>query len=136
MTALFFLSSFMEHYKKNLMELVNNFMQSGKIDARLNTANIRMIPKTERSSRMTKLRPVSLCNEGYKIISKVLCQRLNICLPGLISETQSAFIEGLLILDNILIAHEMFYGLRTNKACQSKFMAIKTVMTKVYDMVE
>ena len=86
--------------------------------------------------RMTELRPISLCNVGYKIISKVLCQRLKSCLPSLISETLSAFVAGRLITDNILIAHKMFHGLQTNKACQGKYMAIKTDMSKAYDRVE
>lgn len=82
------------------------------------------------------MRPISLCNVVYKIISKVLCQRLKRVLPDLISETQSAFVAGCLITDNILIAQAMFHRLRTNKACQTKFMAIKTDMNKAYDRVE
>lgn len=101
--------------------MVNDFLVTGDLDSRLNITNICMIPKTEIPTRMTELRPNSLCNVGYKIISKVLCQRLKICLPGLISETQSA--------------KEMFHGLRTNKACQEKYMAIKTDMSKAYDRV-
>ena len=84
--------------------MVNNFLIYGKLDSRLNTTNICLIPKTERPTRMAKLRPISLCNVRYKIISKVLCQRLKVCLPLLISPTQSAFVPGKLISDNILIA--------------------------------
>ncbi|CAA7030424.1 unnamed protein product [Microthlaspi erraticum] len=93
-------------------------------------------PKTGRLSRMTELRAISLRNVGYKIISKVLCQRLKVLLPRLISETQSAFVPGRLISDNILIAQEMFHGLRTNKSCKGKYMAVKTDMSKAYDRVE
>ena len=135
MTALFFQHSW--HIIKNdLLEMVNSFLISGKLDTRLNITNICLIPKKERPTRMTELRPISLCNVGYKIISKVLCQRLKVCLPSLISETQSAFVPGRLISDNILIAQEMFHGLRTNKSCQDKFLAIKMDMSKAYDRVE
>lgn len=85
---------------------------------------------------MTEMRPINLCNVGYKIISKVLCQRLKVYLPKLISKTQSAFVPGRLISYNILIAQEMFHGLRVNKSCKNKFMAIKTYMSKAYDRVD
>lgn len=85
---------------------------------------------------MTELRPISLCNVGYKIILKLLCQRLKGLLPNLISETQSAFISGRLISDNILIAQEMFHGLRTNNACKDKFLTINTDMRKACDRLE
>ena len=74
MTALFFQHSW-HIIKRDLVEMVNDFLMSGEIDTRLNITNICMIPKTERPTRMTELRPISLCNVGYKIISKVLCQR-------------------------------------------------------------
>ena len=73
MTKLFF-----QHYciiKKDMLDMVNNFLISGKMDTRLNITNICLIPKKESPTRMTELRPISLCNVGYKIISKVLCQR-------------------------------------------------------------
>ena len=84
MTAFFFQHSW--HVIKNdVVEVVNNILVTGELDPRLNITNICMIPKVERPTRMTKLRQISLCNVGYKIISKVLCQRLKGCLPRLIS---------------------------------------------------
>lgn len=62
--------------------------------------------------------------------------RLKRLLPNLISEIQSAFVVGRLIPDNIMIAQDMFYGLRTHKSCKKKFMAIKMDINKAYDRVE
>ena len=135
MTALFFQHSW-HVIKDDLVDMVSNFLVSGDLDPRLNITNICMIPETERPTRMTELRPISLCNVGYKIILKVLCQLLKICLSSLISDTESAFVAGRLISDNIFIAQEMFHGLRTNKLYQGKYMAVKTDMSKVYDKVE
>ena len=135
MTVLFFQHSWYI-IKKDLVELVNNFLVSGEMDSRLNIIDICMISKIERPKRMTELRPISSCNVRYKITLKVLCQRSKISLPTLISETQSAFVAGRLISDNILIAHKTFHGLSDNKSCQNKYMPIKTDMSKAYDRVE
>jgi len=96
MTALFYQQSW-SIIKDDVVSMVNDFLRTGIFDTRLNLTNICLIPKTERPSRMTELRPISLCNVGYKIISKILCQRLKGLLPMLILETQSAFISGRLI---------------------------------------
>ncbi|XP_013700585.1 uncharacterized protein LOC106404409 [Brassica napus] len=102
----------------------------------LNDTNICLIPKTTKPSEMTKFRPISLCNVSYKIVSKVLCQRLKKVLPQRISETQSAFVAGRQITDNIMIAQEMFHALRTKPGGRVKRMAIKTDMSKAYDRME
>ena len=86
MTALFYQQSW-SIIKEDVVNMVNNFLISGVFDDKLNMTNICLIPKTVRSNRMIELRPISLCNVGYKIISKVLCQRLRGLLPKLISET-------------------------------------------------
>ncbi|XP_010506884.1 PREDICTED: uncharacterized protein LOC104783422 [Camelina sativa] len=135
MTALFYQKAW-QIVKGDLVSLVNGFFEEGVFDRGLNTTHICLIPKVAKPTRMTELRPISLCNVGYKIISKIMCQRLKKLLPDLISETQSAFVPGRLISDNILIAQEMFHGLRTNPSCKGKFMAIKTDMSKAYDRVE
>lgn len=85
---------------------------------------------------MTEFRPISLCNVGYKIISKILSTRLKRIIPRIISETQFAFFAERLITDNILITQEIFHALRTNSSCKEKFVAINTDMSKAYDRVE
>lgn len=98
--------------------------------------SIYLISKTERPTKITDLRSISICNAGHKIISKFLCQWLKAFLSYLISETQSAVVLVRLISDNILITQEMFHGLRINKSGRRKFMAMKNDMSKAYDRLE
>ncbi|XP_033139542.1 uncharacterized protein LOC117131581 [Brassica rapa] len=135
MTALFY-QQFWDIVKQDLTLMVNKFLFEGHIANGLNDTNICLIPKTTKPNDMAQFRPISLCNVSYKIVSKVLCQRLKKVLPGLISETQSAFVTGRQISDNIMIAQEMFHALRTKPSGRNKRMAIKTDMSKAYDRME
>ena len=61
---------------------------------------------------MKDLRPISHCNVAYKILAKVLANRLKLVLPKIISKFQSAFVLGHSILDNVLIAFEVFHYMK------------------------
>lgn len=115
---------------------VRDFYESGQLSADWNYTEICLLPKVLNPNQMKDLRPISLCSVVYKIVSKVFSDRLKVVLPHIISPSQGAFNAGRLISDNILIAHEMVHGLRTNPSCKSEYIAIKTDMSKVYDRVE
>lgn len=73
----------------------------------------------------------------YKIIAKVISHRLKLILPELISQSQSAFVVGRAISDNVLITHDTVYHLWTSEAKKRYSMAAKKVdMSKAYDCME
>lgn len=54
--------------------------------------------------KVVSLRPISLCNFSFKVVSKLLTSRLAQVLPSIISEEQSGFTQTRSIVDNILMA--------------------------------
>ena len=111
-------------------------LNSGQLSTSINHTYITLIPKTKSPTRVTEFRPISLCNVLYKIISKVLANRLKPFLPHIISETQSAFVPGRLITDNILVAFETLHHMHSTKIGRGGVMALKLDMSKAYDRVE
>ncbi|KAL2252628.1 UNVERIFIED_CONTAM: hypothetical protein Sindi_0057500 [Sesamum indicum] len=79
-------------------------------------------------------RPKSCCNVLYKIIAKLIVQRLSMLLDKLTSPCQAAFVPGWSIRDNIMLAQKLFMGY--NQARLSPQCALKVDIRKAYDTVE
>jgi len=85
-------------------EVVEDSRRSSSILKSLNSTFLALILKEEEANTPSKFHPISLCNVLYKIISKIISNRMKPILPGIISEEQSDYVEGRQILDNILLA--------------------------------
>lgn len=95
-----------------------------------------LIPKVKCPRNMTHYRPIALCNVIYKILAKVLTNKLNKVMPKVIGDNQSTFVAGKQIQDNILVVHEILRSLLHKKNEDQTGMAIKLDMAKAYDRIE
>ncbi|XP_074314393.1 uncharacterized protein LOC141649604 [Silene latifolia] len=117
----FFKDSF-EVVGKDLIEAVQEFFCSGKMVKQINSTTLTLIPKKARPGTVADFRPIACCNVIYKIISKVICNRLTAALPDIISENQSAFLKGR-DCDTLM------------KACSPRCL-MKVDLKKAYDSIE
>lgn len=131
-----FYHQFWDELKTEIIQEVKQFFDTGEIDPALNHTNICLIPKVYPPTGMAEFRPIALCNVAYKVISKILVNRMKKHLAGLITENQQAFIPGRIITDNIIVAHEVFHSLKVRKRQASSYMAVKTDIAKAYDRLE
>ncbi|KAL2235451.1 UNVERIFIED_CONTAM: hypothetical protein Sindi_1277300 [Sesamum indicum] len=113
---------------------VLDFFTTGKLLKQVNTTLLALIPKVHTPMSVNDFGPISCCNVLYKVITKLLVQRLSMVLDKLISPCQTAFILGRSIGDNILLAQELFTGynqIRLPPRC-----ALKVDIRKAYDTIE
>lgn len=93
--------------KFDILKVFDEFYSTGSFDWRLNTSFITLIPKKSGDKAVHDYRPISLLSCIYKLLSKVLDNRLGPMLASLVSELQSASIQGRQIQDATFIANEL-----------------------------
>src|SRR5438270_691830 len=117
---------------KEIIGSIQHFFKSGKLLSSVNHTSLSLIPKIPKPITLSDFRPISCCNSMYKFISKCLANRLQKVIGYLISPSQSAFIKGRSITDNILLAHEL---VRNFNKQYGKRCCLKLDLRKAFDSV-
>ena len=135
MPSLFF-QQFWAISGKVVTATVLDFLNHGICPPDFNKTQIVLILKVKTPKKVTDYRPISLFNVVYKIASKTVVDRLKKILPSIISDTQSVFVHGRLITDNVLVAFETMHHISQKKGGKVREMVLKLDLSKAYDRVK
>lgn len=99
----------------DMLQLIDYFFVGNTKLHSLNHSWLILIPKRDSPSGIRDFRPICLLNCAYKIISKILANRLASVIDFLVDSSQSAFIKGQSILDNIVCVQEALLNIKKER---------------------
>ncbi|KAL8143636.1 hypothetical protein V2J09_016668 [Rumex salicifolius] len=128
-------------YQKNwgvvdpkVIESVLSLLNQGILEEGFADAFMVLHKKVDNPSQQANLMPISLLNLAFKIATKAIVNRLKQVLPLFMSPSQTAFIPGRQIIDNMVIVQEALHSM--NASPSSHWMILKVDLAKVYDRVK
>ncbi|KAL0286302.1 UNVERIFIED_CONTAM: hypothetical protein Scaly_2795200 [Sesamum calycinum] len=112
---------------------VTEFFRGVEMPKGFTATTISLIPKTASPTCWSEYRPIRLCNVTNKICMKLMTIRLGRLLPKVLSLSQSGFVLGRLLSDNVLLAQELIHSLESRRPEAN--VVFKLDMAKAYDRV-
>ncbi|KAG7559114.1 Alpha/Beta hydrolase fold [Arabidopsis thaliana x Arabidopsis arenosa] len=116
-----------------LNKTVQEFFRNGRLLKDLNCTIIALIPKVPEACKLGDFRPISCCNLIYKVISKIIANRMKPILQECVSPNQAAFLKGRSLGENVLLASELIRNYQ-KVACPKSCM-VKVDIRKAFDTV-
>ena len=113
--------------------MVKKAQNCNKLGGSTNSSFLALISKEKGAKKFNRFRPISLYNTGYKVITKIMANRLKRILPKLIPKNQGGFVRGRQIMDNIILVQEAIYISYKEK---EKGMVIKLDLASAFDRVK
>lgn len=96
---------------------------------------ISLIPKMEVATLIKEFRTISLCNVVYKVVTKILANKLKDIMNELVAPNQCSFVQGRNGFDNVIVAQEVIHTMSSLRG-KKGFFAIKIDLEKAYDRVK
>ena len=118
--------------KDEFMDIFKDFFERGKFVRSLNTTFLVLIPNKGGAKDLSDFRPINLAEGLYKLLTKVLANRLKKVVGKVVSSSQNAFVEERQILDAALIANEAIDSLLKRK---ESGVLCKLDLEKAYDHI-
>lgn len=131
-----FFQTYWDIVRSDVVAFCQEFFTTGELPEGVNRTLVCHIPKVKNPKQVSELRPISLCNVLMRILSKIMANRLKPCLHSVISDKQSAFIEGRLLTDNALIAFKLTHYIKRKTQGHDGMAGLKVDVSKAYDRLE
>ncbi|KAK2372487.1 hypothetical protein QL285_073613 [Trifolium repens] len=128
-----FIKEFWDLMKHEVRIMFDQFSGNDCVPNCLSSYFLTLIPKIKSPQHLGDFRPISLLGCWYKILSKVLANRLASVIGSLIPKNQSAFLKGIQLVEGVVVVNEVIdYARKRGKSC----LILKVDFEKAYDSVE
>nr|GEV01064.1 retrovirus-related Pol polyprotein from transposon TNT 1-94 [Tanacetum cinerariifolium] len=125
-----FIKFYWDTVGNDFIDMVKHFERNGSIPMGCNSLFISLVPKIHNPLHLNDFRPISLIGCQYKLIAKVLANRLLKVINLIVSEVQTAHIQGRQIIDGPLIVNEILAWATKKKEC---LFILKVDFEKAFD---
>lgn len=121
-------------FKKDVTSAIQKAFATGEVPSDWLRSNIVLIPKNNEPQKPKEYRPITIGNTIYRLLMKILANRLQPLMAQIISPNQSAFLRGRNIADNTILIQEIVHSFQSSTFNKEAFL-LKADVNKAFDML-
>ncbi|CAL9237368.1 unnamed protein product [Arabidopsis halleri] len=118
----------------DLVKAVQSFFTSGYLPRNFNATAITLIPKIQGADKLSQFRPVSCCTTVYKVIARLLKQKLKLFISDAVQGNQVGFVQGRHLCENVLLASELVNDFHSEGVTRRGCLQVD--LAKAYDNLD